>query len=90
MVAQNNRAKNRQKAKRVKGGSLKMKLNETQKDIVRLVIEGKSNKQIAEELNYSIENVKKNLRICFKYFNVKNRVELVRESLLLLHYDFNN
>lgn len=67
-----------------------MKLNEVQKDIVRLVIEGKSNKQIAEELNYSIENVKKNLRICFKYFNVKNRVELVRESLLLLHYDFNN
>lgn len=66
-----------------------MELNEIQKDIIRLVIEGKTNKEIADELNYSLENVKKNLRACFKYFKVNNRVELVRESLLMLHYDMN-
>ena len=69
---------------------LKKNLTNRQSQVLDLIAQGKSNKQIAEELNYSIENVKKNLRICFKYFNVKNRVELVRESLLLLHYDFNN
>lgn len=66
-----------------------MKLNETQKEISRLVVEGKSNKEIADSLGYSVGNVKKNLQICFKYFKVKDRVGLVREYLLLLHYDMN-
>lgn len=66
-----------------------MQLNETQKEIISLVIDGKSNKQIAEELNYSVDNVKKNLKYCFKYFKVNDRVSLVREALLLLHYDMN-
>lgn len=66
-----------------------MKLNEFQKKITELVVDGKSNKEIADILGYSVENVKKNLRICFKYFKVKDRVGLVREYLLLLHYDLN-
>ncbi len=66
-----------------------MKLNNVQKEVCRLVVEGKSNKEIANLLNYSVENVKKNLRTCFKYFKVKDRVGLVREYLLTLHYDIN-
>lgn len=67
-----------------------MKLNDIQKDIIALVVKGKSNKEIADELGYSIENVKKNLRICFKYFKVKDRVGLVREYLLMAYYDINS
>lgn len=67
-----------------------MKLNDIQKDIIALVVKGKSNKEIADELGYSVENVKKNLRICFKYFKVKDRVGLVREYLLMAYYDINS
>lgn len=67
-----------------------MKLNDIQKDIIALVVKGKSNKEIADELGYSVENVKKNLRICFKYFKVKDRVGLVREYLLMVYYDINS
>ncbi len=66
-----------------------MQLNDIQINIVKKVIAGKTNSQIAEEMNYSIENVKKNLRICFKYFKVSNRVELVREAMLLLYGEIN-
>ena len=38
-----------------------MKLNEIQKEIVKLVLQGKTNKEIADILGYSVENVKKNL-----------------------------
>ncbi len=67
-----------------------MKLNDIQKEIITLVVQGKSNKEIADQLGYSVENVKKNLRVCFKYFKVKDRVGLVREYLLLIHYDINS
>lgn len=67
-----------------------MKLNDIQKEIITLVVEGKSNKEIADKLGYSVENVKKHLRACFKYFKVKDRVGLVREYLLLIHYDINS
>ncbi len=67
-----------------------MKLNDIQKEIIGLVVQGKSNKEIADQLGYSVENVKKNLRVCFKYFKVKDRVGLTREYLLLVHYDINS
>lgn len=67
-----------------------MKLNDLQKEIARLVVEGKSNKEIGEELGYSVENIKKNLRVCFKYFKVNDRVGLTREYLLMAYYDLNS
>ena len=62
-----------------------MKLNDLQIQIIKLVNQGKSNPEIANQLGYSVENIKKNLRVCFKYFKVRNRVELVREINLLEH-----
>ena len=62
-----------------------MKLNDLQINIVALVNQGKTNKQIADKLGYSEVYIKKNLQTCFKYFKVKNRVEMVREINLLEH-----
>lgn len=62
-----------------------MKLNDLQIKIVALVNQGKTNKQIADKLGYSEIYIKKNLQTCFKYFKVKNRVEMVREVNLLEH-----
>lgn len=67
-----------------------MKLNDLQKDIINLVIQGKSNKEIGEALGYSPENIKKNLRVCFKYFKVNDRLGLVREALLTMYYNINS
>lgn len=62
-----------------------MKLNDLQINIVALVNQGKTNKEIADQLGYSEIYIKKNLQTCFKYFKVKNRVEMVREVNLLEH-----
>lgn len=62
-----------------------MKLNDLQISIVGLVNQGKTNKEIADKLGYSEVYIKKNLQTCFKYFKVKNRVEMVREINLLEH-----
>lgn len=62
-----------------------MKLNDLQINIVALVNQGKTNKEIADQLGYSEVYIKKNLQTCFKYFKVKNRVEMVREVNLLEH-----
>lgn len=61
-----------------------MKLNDTQKQILKLIVQGKSNYEIAEQLNYSLANIKKNIQFCYKFFNVRNRASLVRETMLLL------
>ena len=62
-----------------------MKLNDLQVKIIGLVNQGKTNKEIGEILGYSEIYIKKNLQTCFKYFKVKNRVEMVREINLLEH-----
>lgn len=67
-----------------------MKLNDIQKEIITLVVEGKSNKEIAEALGYSVENIKKNLRFCFSYFGVTDRLGLTREYLKMLFCDINS
>ncbi len=60
-----------------------MKLNNIQKEILKLIVAGKSNIEIAEDLNYSLGNIKKNIQFCYKFFNVENRASLVREAVLL-------
>ena len=66
-----------------------MKLNDTQKQILKLIVLGKSNYEIAEQLNYSLANIKKNIQFCYRYFNVHNRASLVRETMLLAFADNN-
>ena len=52
-------------------------LTDREKDLIILVASGKTNYEIAENLNISYGTVKKLLRKLFKIFNVQNRTQLV-------------
>lgn len=61
-----------------------MTLNETQQDIVALVIKGMTNQQIAEQLCFSVDRIKKDMKIIYKHYKIKapaqtKRAVLVRE-----------
>lgn len=56
-----------------------MQLTNLQKQICFLVYKGCTNKEIANRLNYSKSNIATNLGYCFKFFNVKNRAEMIRK-----------
>ena len=60
-----------------------IELTDIQKNILNKIIEGKSNFDIAFDLDYSESFIKKQIRILFKKFKVSKRVELVREALIL-------
>lgn len=47
-----------------------------QNDIVRLIIRGLSNQEIADQLNLSINTIKNHKRVLFKRTNVKSSIEL--------------
>ena len=59
-------------------------MNDLQQKVLSLVIAGKKNGEIAEELSYSETYIKKIIKQLFDIFKAKNRIELVRESLLFL------
>ncbi len=59
-----------------------MKLNELQEKIAELIVKEYIDIEIAEELGYSLQYIKKNVTILKKYFRVKNRVGIAREWLL--------
>lgn len=59
-----------------------MKLNQLQEKIAELIVQEFIDVEIAEELGYSLQYVKKNVTILKKYFKVKNRVGIAREWLL--------
>jgi len=52
-------------------------LTQTQMRVLALLGEGKSNKEIAEELGCNVKTVKNHLNILFQKFDVKNRTEAV-------------
>ena len=58
-------------------------LTDREKDLIILVASGKTNYEIAENLNISYGTVKKLLRKLFKIFNVQNRTQLVFATLKL-------
>jgi len=58
-----------------------MKLTEEQKSIIELVVQGKTNAQIAEEMGYCERNVKKKLHKIYKTFKVENRAALITTYL---------
>jgi len=75
------RAVNRlQVASRVTDSSLG-ELTQTQMRVLALLGEGKSNKEIAEELGCNVKTVKNHLNIIFQKFDVKNRTEAVVKGI---------
>lgn len=56
-------------------------LTQTQMRVLALLGEGKSNKDIAEELGCNVKTVKNHLNILFQKFDVKNRTEAVVKGI---------
>jgi len=56
-----------------------------ERQILNLIIKGKSNQEIADELYVSIHTVKKYIQILFKKFDVKNRASLIFTVSTVLH-----
>jgi len=69
----------------VKNSSLQQKpdtkLTVRERQILNLIVQGKTNQEIAEELYISIDTVKKYLSVLFEKFNVKNRTSLMYKIL---------
>lgn len=52
-------------------------LTPTEKKVLQKLLEGKSNKEISESLEISINTVKTHLKKVFKKTNAKSRIELI-------------
>lgn len=63
-------------------------LTDEQAKIISMIVNGKTNLEIAIELNISEAYVKKKIRKIFKLFNVRNRPELVREAVSLAYSEY--
>lgn len=59
-----------------------MALNEIQKCIVTGILEGKTNAEIAEEIGYSADTVKKYIRKIYDYFGIKADASVKRAMLV--------
>jgi DNA-binding CsgD family transcriptional regulator len=59
----------------------KYTITNRERDVLKLVLVGKSNNQIAEELYISINTVKKHLSHIYRKMNVKSRTELTARIL---------
>jgi DNA-binding NarL/FixJ family response regulator len=51
-------------------------LNDREKDIIRLIVEGKSYKMVASELNISINTVRKYIKSIYRKLNINTKIEL--------------
>ena len=56
-------------------GTEEAELTEREKEILRCITDGKSNKEISDSLFVSVETVKSHVKNLYKKLNVKNRVE---------------
>lgn len=54
-------------------------LSKREKEVVKLVKEGKTNAAIAKELHVSINTVKKHLQNIYQKYNVQNRIQLIEK-----------
>jgi len=61
--------------------SPEIKISVRERQILNLIVQGKTNQEIADELYISIDTVKKYLRVLFDKFNVKNRTTLIYKVL---------
>lgn len=60
----------------------KIKLTEMQKKILKEVIKGKSDKEIAKKTKYSLSGVNYHMRALFNIFNVDNRTKLAIQAVM--------
>lgn len=58
-------------------GFMKNELTKREKEVISILIKGKSNEQIAKNLHVSVNTIRTHLSSSFKKLNVKNRTELV-------------
>ena len=58
------------------------------KNILDLIIEGKTNAEIASILGFSLITIKKDVSFLFKKYKVKNRIELAIEYFAELQVAF--
>ena len=56
-------------------------LTETELAIVALVAEGKTNKEIAKELNYSLDTIKTYMKYIFKKLNATSRTHIATKYI---------
>ena len=63
------------------GGNENNQLTVRERDVLRHVVEGKENKEIADILFISTETVKSHLKHIFEKLNVTNRVEAVKTAI---------
>ncbi len=65
-------------------------INQREIELIKLLVAGKNNKEIAEALSVSIPTVKVHLEKLYKKFGVRNRVQLaikvISEELVSLDY----
>jgi DNA-binding CsgD family transcriptional regulator len=61
-----------------------LNMSPRQADVVRLILAGKRDKQIAIKLGMSLPTVRTHLRIIFSRLDVKDRVELVLSVFAVL------
>lgn len=55
-------------------------LSKREKELVNLIIDGKSNSEISEELHISISTVKNHIYSIYKKLKIKNRYELIKKT----------
>ena len=60
----------------------KMKLNEEEKYIIKKVLQGATNAQIAAKLEYCESTIKKRMTAIYLKFKVSGRMELVKKCLI--------
>lgn len=58
-----------------------MQLNNVENQILAMLIRGKTNLEIANKIGFSESNVKKIVKKLFSFYNVRKRVDLVRECM---------
>lgn len=65
------------------------KLTEREKDIVLLILEGKTKREIAESLCVSVSTVKTNVEKIYQKFGLHNKAELIIYIIKNKMVDFN-
>jgi DNA-binding NarL/FixJ family response regulator len=63
------------KEKDESAGTTEVELTEREREILKWITDGKSNKEISDSLFVSVETVKSHVKNLYKKLNVKNRVE---------------
>lgn len=56
-------------------------LTQKQHDVLRLIVKGKTNKEISLELGMKIDTIKKHIRSIFQKMNVNTRIEARNKAL---------